>query len=1025
MTLDTRWLRRALLAGLGLAVSWACADDDYQFVKEKKPASCTNSVEDDNETDVDCGGGKCDPCQTGAKCVIPADCVSESCQNGICAAPTCDDGIINGTETGRDCGGGLCGGCPTGTPCNEPIDCASGVCEGPEGEKKCETSCIAGTAECDGEADVECETNLLTDPMHCGDCSTVCELPHAEQSCVSGRCMIAGCTAPYDNCNGTVDDGCETNLDSSATDCGMCGSECSDLNGTPSCEDSGCQIDCDDGFADCDPDRPGCEQSVDDVLSCGACDRECPSPAGETPFCRDGECGSTPCPDGLGNCDGEGDTCEQDLTSDVANCGRCNGLCTVNHGTPRCDDEVCGVQGCDDDWDNCDTDEDDGGYANGCETHVSEDPMNCGACGRVCPSVNGTASCVGGECRIACNSGWDDCTGGVADGCETNTTADKANCGACARNCDSLFAAPPVNATGQCVNSACEVDACLPNFDDCDSNPDTCESDLRSDEGDCGACGIACQPTGVTSAGNQCVSGTCTPSCDSTHANCDTMGPNGCEINTNTNTAHCGGCNMACTGGRPCISGMCGCSGGLTLCSDACVNTATDGMNCGMCGTVCTGGRTCVSSVCQCPSGLTFCGGVCVDMQTDEANCGVCGRTCDTPAGTLTNTCTAGACVPGCDTLRASCDMEPWDGCETNFSGNTAHCGACNRACQTGTSAHVSANPCSTGGACQPACQAGWSDCDMEPWDGCETDITSVTNCGQCNKDCADTACGSTGSTSCCVQSGSTRNCQAQITFAGIANAVTGGVAGSKLDMSTGTAPLNAIPQHNLQAGTNRMVLLVVAAEKSGEGVSASRPDIVTYGGVTMLAGPEQSGGTGFWSPDLFSYYLTDATGLSGTGNKAIVVDGTPPMPNPSAPGIMIAHLIQLNGVRQTVPIQPFEGIGGDLDTYGPNLPVAVAGSRIYSFAAGLWVSPALSFTVTPAQVGTPPVALTTTQTLSSAELSGHSTLMRMGGVYVSGNSAALLPILASPDPLEYTVSWSAGSTALTTLMFVILPASQ
>lgn len=991
----------------------ACGGDDYQFVPDKKPASCSNGEPDSNETGLDCGG-VCDPCPTGEGCVSPDDCVSESCQNEICAAPSCDDGIINGSETDRDCGGGLCMGCGTGLRCLEPIDCASGLCEGPEGEKKCAVSCVEGKAECDGNTDMECETNLFTDWMHCGACGAVCELPHAEQSCVSGACMIASCIAPYDNCNATVGDGCETNLETTATDCGMCGSECSALNGTPSCENAECQIECDEGFADCDPARPGCEQSVEDVLSCGDCNVECPSPAGETPFCRDGECGSTPCPAGLGNCDGEGETCEQDLTSDIANCGRCRGLCTVNNGTPNCVDEACGVESCEAGWDNCDSEEADGGYTNGCETNVDEDPMNCGACGRVCPDTNGTASCVDGECRIACDAGWDDCSGGVADGCETNTTNDKGNCGACDRDCDALFAAAPVNATGQCVNSACEVDECLPNFDDCDTNADTCESDLRSDEGDCGACGTACVPTGVTSAGNECVGGTCTPTCDSTHANCDTTGPNGCEINISNNDAHCGGCNMACATGRPCISGMCGCGSGLALCGSACVNTASDNNNCGMCGTVCSGGRTCQSSVCQCPTGQTFCGGVCVNMQTDEANCGMCGRSCDTPAGTLTNVCTSGACVPGCDTLRASCDMEPWDGCETNFASNAMHCGACNRACQTGASAHVSANPCSAGGACQPACQAGWDNCDSEPWDGCETDIATITNCGQCGRDCADDVCGATGSTSCCVLSGSSRACQAQISTS---NNVTGSVIGPTLNASTGTGtPLGPMENHNLQSGTNRIVMLFVASETGGEGNQASHPDTVTYGGVNMLAGPVQfDTGANYWATDIYLYYLTDATGLSGTGNRAIVIDGTGTT-YAGNPGLMMALLVQFNGARQTNPFSDDarglvigNSISGAVD-------VTVTGSRVVSFAAGLWPGTVNATVTTPSGL-TPNSILP-----STGVLDGAGTQMKVSAVSVGSGSPTSLPIVAAPG---YTVAWTAGSQSLAHMTVVLLPATQ
>ncbi|HEX6273371.1 MAG TPA: hypothetical protein VFZ53_10030, partial [Polyangiaceae bacterium] len=689
MSRETRWPRRALLLFLGLAAAAACATDDYTFVKDPKAEHCSNGIPDPDlgETDEDCGGdcqacglgqgcaenidcsegqciegfcqaagcdntvhdegetgidcgGMCKPCPTGEPCEVPADCASRVCTDGFCVAPSCEDGIINGTETGRDCGGGLCDGCGTGSPCNDAVDCKSGVCNGEPGEKKCEVSCVEGTAECDGvttETSDECETNVLTDATHCGDCETACDLAHAEQSCVSGRCQIGACVSPYDDCDNDVETGCETNLRSDPLHCAACGNECSDQNGTPSCVGRECQIDCNEGFFDCNNSRDdGCEQNIgSDVLNCGDCGNECEFEEGETPFCAEGECGATVCPDGRGNCDGRGDDCEKDLTNDVMNCGRCGGACTVFRGVPNCGETGCGVESCDDGWANCNTSDPGGGYMNGCETNTDADPMNCGACGRACTTAHGTGTCVDGECRVmGCDAGWTNCDednsdGGFANGCETNTAADKANCGVCERNCDTVLAS--ANATGRCVAGICQRDQCLPNFGDCDTNPSNCESDFRTDEGDCGNCATSCVATGTSSQGNECISGTCTPRCDATHANCDTQGPNGCEINTSTDSMNCGGCNMPCPAGRTCSGATCVCTGGLTSCSGACVNTTNNATHCGACGNTCTGGRTCVNSVCQCPAGLTFCGGVCVDAQTDEMNCGQCGRACTTP----------------------------------------------------------------------------------------------------------------------------------------------------------------------------------------------------------------------------------------------------------------------------------------------------------------------------------------------------------------------------------------------------------
>ncbi|MEW7280238.1 M43 family zinc metalloprotease [Aquimarina sp. 2201CG1-2-11] len=54
--------------------------------------TCTDGIQNGDETGVDCGGSSCSPCQ---------------------ATPTCTDGIQNGDETGVDCGGTSCTPCAT------------------------------------------------------------------------------------------------------------------------------------------------------------------------------------------------------------------------------------------------------------------------------------------------------------------------------------------------------------------------------------------------------------------------------------------------------------------------------------------------------------------------------------------------------------------------------------------------------------------------------------------------------------------------------------------------------------------------------------------------------------------------------------------------------------------------------------------------------------------------------------------------------------------------------------------------
>jgi hypothetical protein len=88
--------------------------------------TCHDRVLDGNETDVDCGGS-CGQCAGDARCSVAADCQSQQCTGGVCAAPSCSDGLLDGFEADRDCGS-VCSGCAGGRRCFSGFDCASGYC---------------------------------------------------------------------------------------------------------------------------------------------------------------------------------------------------------------------------------------------------------------------------------------------------------------------------------------------------------------------------------------------------------------------------------------------------------------------------------------------------------------------------------------------------------------------------------------------------------------------------------------------------------------------------------------------------------------------------------------------------------------------------------------------------------------------------------------------------------------------------------------------------------------------------------
>jgi hypothetical protein len=81
---------------------------------------------------VDCGGATCVAqsalCADTKGCQSGADCQSGVCQGQKCQAPTCTDTLKNGDESDVDCGGAKCPGCANGKACSVAGDCVSKAC---------------------------------------------------------------------------------------------------------------------------------------------------------------------------------------------------------------------------------------------------------------------------------------------------------------------------------------------------------------------------------------------------------------------------------------------------------------------------------------------------------------------------------------------------------------------------------------------------------------------------------------------------------------------------------------------------------------------------------------------------------------------------------------------------------------------------------------------------------------------------------------------------------------------------------
>lgn len=320
------------------------------------------------------------------------------------------------------------------------------------------TECPVGRATCPGDR-FPCTADLMHDDFNCGACGNAC--PGADDpsdystkwTCVDGQCKMQ-CTGLAGDCNGIVDDGCETALSNDRYNCGACGNVC--------------LVGCAYGTCDCAYLGPNAKPCGNDCVvdfqandsHCGACGVQCPyedlNPEWNAYVgCSGGACGQRKCWSGFADCNGDlqsddGDGCESgewEFTADPNNCGGCGITCGAGElchegkcvgckaGEVLCTPETSGVLGC---------------------FVLTSDPEHCGGCGNACPvSPPGThalTTCSDGVCGFQCEGGYRDCDGDRGNGCETNIRLDPDHCGGCGQRCPL---AGQACVEGQCVKAAC------------------------------------------------------------------------------------------------------------------------------------------------------------------------------------------------------------------------------------------------------------------------------------------------------------------------------------------------------------------------------------------------------------------------------------------------------------------------------------------------------------------------------------------------------------------------------------------
>ncbi len=118
-----------------------------------------------------------------------------------------------------------CGAC--GFACHGVGDvCVNGQCKNPSATFQC----APGWADLDNSTTNGCETNVSSDANNCGGAGVVC---NTTGGCVNGACAAAAgqvaCLQGYGDCDGNSANGCEVNLKTSRSHCGVCNNATSAL----------------------------------------------------------------------------------------------------------------------------------------------------------------------------------------------------------------------------------------------------------------------------------------------------------------------------------------------------------------------------------------------------------------------------------------------------------------------------------------------------------------------------------------------------------------------------------------------------------------------------------------------------------------------------------------------------------------------------------------------------------------------------------------------------------------------------
>ncbi len=444
---------------------------------------CADNKRNQDETDNDCGGS-CWPCTSGQKCKSTADCDSQVCSDGLCSQASCIDGVRNQDETDTDCGSLLteCPGCAAGKTCTRDENCDSGVCE----SGKCALANCNDSRKNGDEGGVDCGGSC---PLTCGQSSSC----NKDADCTSKVCRSNQCLSAA--CSDGVQNGNESDVDCGGT----CGSTC--------VTSAGCNVDMDCVYSFCNAHICQMPTCTDQIKNEGETDIDCGDPYGLCPRCTTGNtclfadncdsrncsitdkrCIAPTCSDLIINqhegdidCGGEcvAQKCQTGATCRLpSDCA--SGVCTEG----RCAAAVCpdGVMN------GQETDKDCGGPESSCAIRCGIG-LNCGA-----NSDCNNNSCFAGKCQIP------SCGNLIKDGNETDADCGGADCAKCIAN-------KKCAKDEDCLSLNCDDKATLTCI------ADSCFDLIKNGNETFADCGGSCEKncaTGQTClAGADCADGVC------------------------------------------------------------------------------------------------------------------------------------------------------------------------------------------------------------------------------------------------------------------------------------------------------------------------------------------------------------------------------------------------------------------------------------------------------------------------------------------------------------------------------------